>query len=101
LGPGGKATEDVRVDVNTEPKATISLSQAEVRYHQVGDKVVEDGSTTVNWSASGANSVEVDPINSHAASGSETILAKPKQTTVGPVNENITYNTDSQQRLRR
>jgi len=48
LGPGGKATEDVRVDVNTEPKATISLSQAEVRYHQVGDKVVEDGSTTVN-----------------------------------------------------
>jgi outer membrane protein OmpA-like peptidoglycan-associated protein len=91
LGPGGKATEDVTVAVNTEPKATISLSPPEVRYHQVGDKVADDGSTTVNWSASGANAVEVDPINSHAMSGSETIPAKPKQTTVGPVNENITY----------
>jgi hypothetical protein len=91
MGPGGKATQDVTVDVNTQPKATISLSQPEVRYHQVGDKVVEDSSTTVNWSASDANSVMVGPINSHAMTGSQTIEAKPKQTTVGPVNENITY----------
>jgi outer membrane protein OmpA-like peptidoglycan-associated protein len=91
LGPGGKATQDVTVDVNKEPTATISLSQPDVRYHQVGDKVVEDGRTTVNWSASGANSVEVAPLNSHAISRSETIEARPKQTTVGPVNENITY----------
>ncbi|HEY6945499.1 MAG TPA: OmpA family protein [Candidatus Acidoferrum sp.] len=91
MGPGGKATQDVTVDVNSQPKATISLSQPDVRYHQVGDKVVEDGSTTLNWSVSDANSVMVEPINSHAMTGSETIEAKPKQTTVGPVNENITY----------
>jgi hypothetical protein len=91
LGPGGKATQDVTVDVNTKPTATISLSQPEVRYHQVGDKVVEDGSTTVNWSTSGANSVMVEPFNSHAMSGNQTIEAKPKQTSTGPVNENITY----------
>lgn len=90
-GPGGKATQDVTVDVNTQPKATISLSQPEVHYHQVGDKVEEDESTTVNWSASGANSVMVEPINSHAMSGSQTIEPKPKQTTVGPINEDITY----------
>lgn len=91
LGPGGKATEDVTVDVNTEPTASISLGQPDVRYHQVGDKVEEDGRTTVNWSTSGANSVEVQPINGHSTSGSETIEPKLKQTTVGPVNENITY----------
>ncbi|HEX2663724.1 MAG TPA: OmpA family protein [Candidatus Acidoferrum sp.] len=91
LGPGGKATEDVTVDVNTEPTARISLGQPDVRYHQVGDKVEEDGRTTVNWSTSGANSVDVQPINSHSISGSETIEPKLKQTTVGPVNENITY----------
>lgn len=90
-GPGGKATQDVNVNVNTQPTATISLSNPEVRYHRVGDKVEEDGSTTVTWSASGANSVVVDPLDSHAMSGSETVEAKPKQTSVGPVNENITY----------
>ena len=90
-GPGGKATQDVNVNVNTQPTATISLSNPEVRYHQVGDKVEEDGSTTVTWSTSGANSVMVDPIHSHATTGSEIVEAKPKQTTVGPVNENIAY----------
>lgn len=90
-GPGGKATQDVNVNVNTQPTATISLSNPEVRYHRVGDKVEEDGSTTVTWSASGANSVVVDPLDSHAMSGSETVEVKPKQTSVGPVNENITY----------
>ena len=53
--------------------------------------MVEDGSTTVNWSTSGANSVDVDPIKSHSTSGRETIAPKLKQATVGPVNENITY----------
>lgn len=91
MGPGGKATQAVTVNVNTQPTATISLSHPEVHYHQVGDKVEEDGSTTVTWSTSGANSVVVDPINSHAITGSETIEAKPKQTSVGPINENITY----------
>lgn len=91
MGPGGKATQDVTVNVNTQPTATISLSNPDVRYHQVGDKVEEDGSTTVTWSTSGANSAVVDPINSHAMSGSETVEAKPKQTSVGPVNENINY----------
>lgn len=91
MGPGGKATQDVTVNVNRQPTVTISLSNPEVRYHQVGDKVEEDGSTTVTWSTSGANSVVVDPLNSHATSGSETIEAKPKQTSVGPVNENINY----------
>ncbi len=91
LGPGGKATQDVTVDVNTQPKATISLSQPEVHYHQVGDKVEDGGTDTLSWSTSDANSVEVEPINSHSMSGSQTVDVKPKQTTVGPVNENITY----------
>jgi OmpA family protein/PEGA domain-containing protein len=91
MGPGGKETQDITVNVNTQPTATLSLSQPEVRYHQIGDKVVEDGSTTVNWSTSDANAVSVEPINSHAMTGSQAIEAKPKQTSVGPVNENVTY----------
>jgi hypothetical protein len=52
FGPGGKATADVTVAVNRKLEASLSASQPEVRY-QVGDKVAEDGSTTVKWSTSG------------------------------------------------
>jgi len=91
MGPGGKATQDVTVDVNAQPTVTLSLSQPEVHYHQVGDKVVQQDSTMLNWSASNANSVMLDPGGSHATSGSETIEAKPKQMSIGPVNETMTY----------
>lgn len=91
LGPGGKATQDATVDVNSQPTATISLSRPEIHYHQVGDKVVEDDPVTVSWSTSNTNTVILEPIDSHATSGSETIKAKPKQTSAGPVNEDVIY----------
>jgi hypothetical protein len=91
MGPGGKATQDVTVDVNAQPTVTLSLSQPEVHYHQVGDKVVQQDSTMLNWSASNTNSVMLDPGGNHATSGRETIEAKPKQMSIGPVNETMTY----------
>ena len=40
-GPGGTAEQTVTVNVNAQPTATLALSQPEVRYHKIGDKVVE------------------------------------------------------------
>ncbi|HYL86786.1 MAG TPA: OmpA family protein [Candidatus Angelobacter sp.] len=91
MGPGGRATQDVTVDVNRDPTVTLSLSQPEVRYHQVGDKVVEQDSATLNWSASNANSVMLEPIGNHSTTGSQTVMAKPKKMSIGPVNETMTY----------
>jgi hypothetical protein len=51
-GPGGETTQTVKVKVDATPSATIALSEPEVRYHKIGDRVVEDGSTTLNWSTS-------------------------------------------------
>jgi hypothetical protein len=90
-GPGGESTQTVTVDVNTQPTATLALSQPEVRYHKVGDKVVEQDSATLNWSATNANSASVEPFGSVATSGSRTVTADPMQTHTGPVNEDITY----------
>jgi OmpA family/PEGA domain len=94
-GPGGQSTQSVTIDVNIQPTASISLSQSEVQYHKVGDKVVDQGSATLNWSSSNANSTMVAPFDSEAASGSQTVTANPKQTTVGPVNEQQTYTLTS------
>lgn len=90
-GPGGTATQSVNVNVNTEPKASIAVSQPEIHYHKIGDKVVQQDSATLNWSASNASSVKVDPLGKEGATGNETITANPKQENEGPINETNTY----------
>ena len=90
-GPGGEATQSVTVHIDAMPRATVALSQPEIRYHKIGDKVVEQDSSTLNWSASNANSAMVEPFDTSAMSGSRVVTAEPKQTSTGPINENISY----------
>jgi len=90
-GPGGEATQSVTVHVDAMPTATLAVSQPEVRYHKIGDKVVEQDTATVNWSASNANSARIEPFDSNAMSGTRTVTADPVQTSTGPINENRTY----------
>jgi OmpA family/PEGA domain len=90
-GPGGEANRSITVEVKGAPIATLAVSQPELRYHKIGDRVVEQGSATVKWSASNANSVRVEPFNSDAMTGSEEITPIPNQTALGPVNQDVTY----------
>jgi OmpA family/PEGA domain len=90
-GPGGEATQSITVHVDAMPTATVAVSQPEIRYHKIGDKVVEQDTATVNWSASNANSARVEPFESSTMSGSRTVIAGPKQTSTGPISENRTY----------
>jgi hypothetical protein len=90
-GPGGEVKQSATVDVNGQPTATLAFSQPEVRYHKIGDKVVEDGSSTLSWSSSNANAVVIQPLGSVASTGNETIQATPGRTTTGPVDQDITY----------
>src|SRR6201987_5366391 len=78
-GPGGEATQSVTVHVDAMPTATVSVSQPEIRYHKIGDKIVEQDTATVNWSASNANSARVEPFDTTVMSGSRTVSADPKQ----------------------
>ena len=90
-GPGGEATQSVTVHVDAMPTAALSVSQPEIRYHKIGDKVVEQDTATVNWSASNADSARIEPFDSNSISGTRTVSADPVQTSTGPVNENQTY----------
>ena len=90
-GPGGKATPTTTVNVNSGIQASVSVSPAEVRYRRKGDKVLEQGSATVTWSASGADSASVDPFGSVSPSGNRSVQAMPKKSDVGPVDETVTY----------
>jgi hypothetical protein len=90
-GPGGESDQTVMVNVNAQPTATLTLSQPEVRYHKIGDKVVEQGSATLSWSTSNANTVSLQPLGSLATSGSYTVQADPTQKNYGPVHQDVTY----------
>lgn len=90
-GPGGQATESAMVKVNVQPTATLTLSQSEVHYHRIGDKVVQDEPATLNWAASNSNQVKITPFGTESLKGSQKIEAQPKQTSSGRVNETVDY----------
>ena len=90
-GPGGEVTKTETVAVGSTPTITAALSQQEVPYHKIGDKVVEDGTSVLSWSTSNANKVTITPLGPEALSGSQTIQAKPVADTVGPINETQGY----------
>jgi outer membrane protein OmpA-like peptidoglycan-associated protein len=91
IGPGGTATSSTTVNVNTAVQADLQLAPSEVRYKRVGDKVMEEGSTALNWSASNASTVSIDPLGSVDPNGSRTLSIAPKKTDPGPVDETVSY----------
>jgi outer membrane protein OmpA-like peptidoglycan-associated protein len=90
-GPGGTATASLPIAVNTAIQAALKASPAEARYRRIGDKVVEQPTATLDWSASNVSSVSVNPLGSVDPSGSRTLNLAPQQTTPGPVDETLTY----------
>ena len=47
-GPGGVATPSTTVEVNPVVQSSLSASPMEVKYRRIGDKIIEQGSTTLN-----------------------------------------------------
>jgi hypothetical protein len=90
-GLGGEVNQTATINVDTQPTATFELSQPQVRYHKIGDKVVEQDSTTLNWSASNADQITIQPLGSVAINGSQSIEANAEQTSIGPINQDVTY----------
>jgi hypothetical protein len=90
-GPGGEVRQTATIGVDTQPVATLELSQPEVRYHKIGDKVVEQDSTTLNWLTSNADTVTIQPLGNVSPAGDQSIEARPEQTSIGPINQDVTY----------
>jgi outer membrane protein OmpA-like peptidoglycan-associated protein len=90
-GPGGTATSSSTVDVNNAVQANLELSPAEVHYKRVGNKVVEDDGSTLNWTASNASNISIDPLGTVDANGSRALQPAVDEKTPGPVDKTITY----------
>lgn len=90
-GPQGTTTSSATVNVNNAVQASLEVSPAEISYRRVGTKVVEQGSATIKWSTSNADSVTLEPFGKVDPSGSRTVQATTNQTASGPVNEISNY----------
>jgi len=90
-GPGGTATSSATVNVNNAIQANLGLSPAEIHYKRVGDKVIVDDGTALNWTAANATTVSIDPLGTVTPSGSRSLQIAPKKTDPGIVDETITY----------
>jgi outer membrane protein OmpA-like peptidoglycan-associated protein len=90
-GPGGTATSTATVNVNNAIQANLQLAPAEVHYRKIGDKVVQDDSSALSWSATNASNVSIDQFGNVDANGNRPLQITPKQTTPGKVDETINY----------
>jgi outer membrane protein OmpA-like peptidoglycan-associated protein len=90
-GPGGTATSTTTVNVNSAIQANLQLAPAEVHYRKIGDKVVQDDSSALSWSASNASNVSIDQFGNVDANGNRPLQITPKQTTPGAIDETINY----------
>lgn len=90
-GPGGTTTSSANVNVNSAIQADLGLSPAEIRYKRVGDQVVETGSPALNWNATNASAVSIEPLGTVTANGSRTLQVAPHKTDPGPVDETVNY----------
>ncbi len=91
-GPGGTVTSTTTVNVNNAIQANLQLAPAEVHYRRVGDKVLQNDSSALNWSASNASSVSIDRFGTVDANGNRPLTQiTPKKTTPGPIDETVNY----------
>ena len=91
VGPGGTVTSTATVNVNTAIQASLELAPAQVQYKKIGDKIVANDGTALNWTASNASTVSVDAFGNVSPSGSRNLQITPKKTDLGTIDETVTY----------
>jgi len=90
-GPAGVVTSTATVNVNTAVQSSLQASPREIRYRRIGNKVLQQGSSTLTWSASNAQTVFIEPLGTVGKNDSRSVKAEPKQRADGSVNEVVTY----------
>lgn len=95
-GPGGREQKSVTVNVDPTIQASVSVSPNEIRYRQIGEKVIEHGTANLKWSTDNADNVTIDSthgdgLGSVSASGTRGVQPKPHKQDIGEVNETAVY----------
>ncbi len=92
VGPGGVVDSSTTVNVDTAVKTSLTATPTNVKYEKVGDKVMEQESSNLMWTAANADSVRLEPFGRVTGdNGNVPLTLIPAQIGVGPVDETKTY----------
>jgi hypothetical protein len=92
FGPGGVTMTPVTVHVNKAVTASLTVTPARLRYHKIGDKVVETETATLKWSAENAESIRVEGFGPvYGSSGEQVVSFTPTRSGYGPVEQTRDY----------
>ena len=94
-GPGGVTTPSATVEVNPVVQSSLSASPMEVTYRRIGDKIIEQGTTTLTWSSYNSDATSLDPGGPVEASGTKSMTLSPTQSGTGPLDEEFKYTLKS------
>ncbi len=94
-GPGGVTTPSTTVEVNPVVQLSLSASPLEVQYRRIGDKIMEQGTTTLTWSSYNSDATSLDPGGPVEASGTKSMTLSPTQSGTGPLDEEFKYTLKS------
>ena len=90
-GPGGVTKSSTTVEVDQTVSSSFNASTPEIHYRRIGDKVVEPGNVTLNWTTTNADNVSVGPLGQVDTNGDRSLVITPTQTANGPVDETVNY----------
>jgi hypothetical protein len=102
MGPGGTVKGNGTVNVNTTVQANLTANPTELHYRKIGDKLLTQDSSTLNWNTSNASTITLQgpgiPGGNVQPSGSQTVKPDPSDTSQVPegqpartINENKQY----------
>ena len=82
-GPGGSTKGSGTVNVNTTVQASLTANPTELHYRKLGDKILTQDSSTLNWNTSNASTITLDGANV-PATGNRTVKPDPTNTAQVP-----------------
>ncbi|HEY6253305.1 MAG TPA: LPXTG cell wall anchor domain-containing protein [Candidatus Angelobacter sp.] len=96
FGPGGVFLSDPQtVGVKNDVTTTLTATPGSSRYRRVGDKVIEEPTITLEWTAKNANAVSIDGVPVSGTSGSKTVKFTPSNNEFGQRVESRVYTIEA------
>jgi outer membrane protein OmpA-like peptidoglycan-associated protein len=83
VGPGGTVKGTGTVNVNTTVVASLNANPVELKYRKLGDKVMTQDGSTLNWTTSNADKITLDGATVNP-SGNQAINPLPTDTSQVP-----------------
>ena len=90
-GPGGMVERSVTVSVNTTVDAALNASEPTIHYVKVGDKLLVEDTSELNWTVNNAQKITLDHVGEVAATGRQVVVATPQDPTTNVIDEARTY----------